>query len=306
MAGWHRFALLTVLCGGVTPHAGTPALSQTAFATAERAADALVAANRADDLSSLTKILGPGGAHLVRSGDPVADRGGRARFVAAYDQKHRVQFDGDRKAVLIVGPEEWPLPIPIIRSDNGWYFDARAAEQEILDRRIGRNELSVIEVCRAYVDGQREYAARTRSTAGHAEYAQRFSSQTGRRDGLYWPVSTGEPPSPLGPLFAAAHAGGYGEAAIGGTREPYHGYYFRILTRQGTHAPGGARDFVVGGRMTRGFALVAYPAVYGDSGIMTFIVSQDDIVYEKNLGTQTEAIARRLAQYDPDPSWRTP
>lgn len=302
----YRIALVIglCLCGNALAIAG--AAGQEVYATPEQAIDAFIAANRIDDFGALSRILGPGSEKLVRSGDAVADRGHRARFVAAYDSGHRIEFAGDSKAVLIVGPRDWPMPIPLVRGDTGWRFDAPAAEQEVLNRRIGHNELSVIEVCRAYVEAQREYAARIALPGHPREYAQRFASHPGRRDGLYWAATQGEPPSPLGPMVAQAETSGYQTGPLGGIPEPYHGYYFRILTRQGPHAPGGAKSFLVEGRLTEGFALIAYPALYGDSGVMTFIVSQDGIVYEKNLGAKTHAIARQIEAYDPDASWHAP
>jgi hypothetical protein len=279
---------------------------QRVFATAELAVEALVAANRDNELGALSQILGPGGYQLVHSGDAVADRNYRARFVAAYDTAHRIEFEADAKAVLIIGAEDWPMPIPLIHAAPGWRFDSLAAEQEILNRRIGRNELNVIEVCRAYVEAQREYAAMTAVPGGRPEYARHFGSRPGKHDGLYWPANGVKPSSPLGPLLAQARAGGYGDDPVGGIPQPYHGYHFRILTRQGTHAPGGEKDFIVDGRMTGGFALIAYPAVHGDSGVMTFIVSQDGIVFEKNLGPNTKAIASRIGAFDPEASWHAP
>jgi hypothetical protein len=310
MARRYGIAYLVGLWLGVTALAiaAAPAATprQRVFATAEQAVEALIAAHRNSQLGTLSQILGPGGYKLVHSGDPVADRNHRARFVAAYDEAHHIEFEGESKAVLIVGPEDWPLPIPLIRTRSGWHFDTLAAEQEILNRRIGRNELNVIEVCRAYVEAQREYAVMTVVPVGRPEYAQHFRSSSGTRDGLYWPAKDAQPQSPLGPLVAQARAGGYNVDPVGGKPQPYHGYYFRILTRQGTHAPGGAKNYVVDGHMTGGFALVAYPAVYGDSGVMTFIVSQDGIVFEKNLGPKTEAVARRIEEFDPDASWHAP
>ena len=307
MATRQGIALLVAWCLGVAaPATIAVAPDQTVFPTADQAAAALVVASRANDAAGLLKILGPAGAKLVRSGDPVADRRGRERFVAAYDKAHRIDFDGPDKAALVVGAEAWPLPIPMVHGQWGWRFDARAAEQEILNRRIGRNELSVIEVCRAYVTAQREYAAWQARNGGRPEYAQRFNSSPGMHDGLYWPATDGEPQSPLGPLIAEARAGGYGTDAVGPGPRPYHGYFFRILSAQGPHAPGGARAFVVDGHMTAGFALVAYPAVYADSGVMTFIVSHNGIVFEKNLGSRTESLARRIERFDPDAGWRTP
>lgn len=280
------------------------AAQQEIFASAEQAVAALLAAQSEDKLGELAQILGPGGYKLVHSGDPVADRNHRARFVAAYRTAHRIEYEGEAKAVLVVGAEEWPLPIPLIRAGSGWRFDARAALQEILNRRVGRNELSVIEVCRAYVEAQREYAAMTVAAGGRPEYARHFGSRPGEHDGLYWPTKEGEPSSPLGPLLVQAREGGYGTDPVVGMPQPYHGYYYRILTRQGPQAPGGAKDFVVDGHMAGGFALIAYPAAYGNSGVMTFIVSQDGIVFEKNLGSDTRTLAQRIEEFDPGTSWR--
>ncbi len=303
----HGIATLVGLWLGLAALAVTAAPpKQRVFSSAEQAAEALIAANRADKLSELSQILGPGGYRLIHSGDAVADGRHRARFVAAYDAAHRIEYEGAARAVLVVGADDWPLPIPLVRAGSGWHFDTRAAEQEILNRRIGHNELSVIEVCRAYVEAQREFAAQMATAAGRPEYAQRFDSRRGKHDGLYWPTAGDEPPSPLGPLLAQARGRGYGTDSDLGMPQPYHGYYYRILTRQGTHAPGGAKDFVVDEHMTGGFALVAFPAAYGNSGIMTFIVSQDGIVYEKNLGPQTKALAQRIQAFDPDPSWHAP
>jgi hypothetical protein len=249
-------------------------------------------------------MLGPEGAKLIHSGDPVADRHGRTRFIAAYDEAHKLELDGDSKAILIVGTDQWPLPIPLVREHARWRFDTKAGADEILNRRIGRNELSVIEVCRAYVAAQREYAAKRLGSGGSPEYAQHFMSTIGQRDGLYWPVKAGEEESPLGPLIARARAAGYRPGTPHVKPRPYYGYYFRILTQQGQIAPGGARKYIVNGHMTGGFALIAYPATYADSGIMTFIVNQDGIVYQKNLGPATTHIAQQITQYDPDLSWQ--
>jgi hypothetical protein len=274
---------------------------QATFASPEQAVEALVAASRSARTTELLRILGPEGRKLIESGDPVADRRGRERFVAAYDLSHRIEQAGADRASLVVGQEDWPLPIPLVREGAVWRFDTKAGAEEILNRRIGRNELNVIEVCRAYVEAQREYAALDRLGNGLHEYARRFMSTPGKRDGLYWPANPGEEESPLGPLVARAQAEGY--RGVGGRRIPYHGYYFKILTRQGQHARRGALDYVVDGHMTRGFALVAFPAVYGDTGIMTFIVGRHGIVYEKNLGPSTATLARQMTEYDPDSTW---
>ncbi|MGC2412425.1 MAG: DUF2950 domain-containing protein [Stellaceae bacterium] len=277
---------------------------QSTFATPAAAVNALIAANRANNLRELLAVLGPESAPLIDSGDPVADSGGRARFVAAYDDAHRLERHRRDKVVLVVGREGWPLPIPLIRQQGAWRFDSKAGASEILDRRIGRNELSVIEVCRAYVVAQREFAALRAKPGGSAEYAQHFMSATGQQNGLYWPVKPGEKESPLGPLIARARAAGYTPGAPHTEPRPYYGYYFRILTDQGASAPGGFRNYVVDGHMTGGFALLAYPAIYGDSGVMTFIVNQDGIVYQKNFGLATSRIALQITQYDPDATWQ--
>jgi hypothetical protein len=286
-----------------TPAAGS---SQREFATAEQAVDALAAAMRREDQSELLLILGPDGEKLIHSGDAVADQRARERFVAAYDSAHRVDVDGAGNATLIVGSENWPVPIPIIRNGDRWRFDTVASVQKILDRRVGRNELSVIEVCRAYVAAQREYASEDRLGDGLREYAQKFESSPDRHDGLYWETAPGEPQSPFGPLVAKARAHGYSGEDHGFQPSPYHGYIYRILTKQGARASGGARDYLVNGHMTAGFALLAFPARWADSGIMTFAVNQDGIVFQKNLGPDTERLAREITEYDPDPSWTTP
>ena len=281
-----------------------PARAQSRFATPQQAVDALIIATRSGRSAALIRVLGPAGKALIHSGDPVADRNARQRFVAAYDQQHRIELRGPERAVLIVGPEQWPMPIPLVHSASGWQFDTAAGRQEILDRRIGRDELAVIQVCRAYVEAQREYAVLAADSGGRPEYAQHFVSHPGRHNGLYWPTQPGAPQSPLGPLIAQARAGGY---ASGGTRHehhPYFGYYFRILTAQGPHAPGGAKHYLVDGRMSGGFALLAYPATYGDSGIMTFIVNRTGIVFERNLGPHTVTLAAKIRAYDPDDSWQ--
>ncbi|MGA7540840.1 MAG: DUF2950 domain-containing protein [Steroidobacteraceae bacterium] len=308
--GQPLLALLLALCiatGVVTvATAASPIPVEASFATPQQAVDALVSATRGGRTAALARILGPAGVSLIRSGDAVADRSARRRFVAAYDNNHRIERQGSAKAVLSVGAENWPMPIPLVHTASGWQFDTAAGREEILDRRIGRDELAVIQVCRAYVEAQREYAELTVRSGAGAEYAQHFISRGGAHNGLYWPTRSGEPQSPLGPLVAQARAGGY---SPGGNRvkpHPYYGYYFRILTGQGPHASGGAKSYLIDGRMTGGFALLAYPAEYGDSGVMTFMVSRNGIVFEKNLGPQTAAIAAEIKQYDPDGSWSPP
>lgn len=290
---------------GSASGAGQRVAGQHVFATPQEAVDALLGATRADDTGRLLAILGPRGARLIHSGDAIADREGRERFVAAYDQAHRVEDEGSRQAVLFVGAEDWPLPIPLVQGSGGWRFDTRAGEQQIIDRRVGRNELNVIEVCRAYVQAQLEYWDLQASAGGKRWYAQRFLSHAKQHDGLYWPVAGEEAESPLGPLVAQARAEGYVSESPDGKPHPYYGYYYRILTRQGAHASGGARNYLdAGGHMSGGFALLAFPALHGDSGIMTFIVNQNGIVRQKNLGPHTASLARAIREYDPDPSWR--
>ncbi len=280
--------------------------SQREFATPEKAAAALVAAVRVDDQPEILRILGADGEKLIHSGDTVADRQGRQRFITAYDETHKVKIEGADTATLIVGTQSWSLPIPIAKKADRWHFDTVASARKIINRRVGRNELNVIEVCRAYVEAQREYASEDRLGNGLHEYAQKFDSHPGRHDGLYWEAAAGEGQSPLGPLVVKARAQGYTDDDHGFDPAPYHGYFYRILTRQGAHAPGGAKDYVAAGHMTQGFGLVAFPARWGDSGIMTFIVNQDGIVFQKNLGPQTAELARKITEFDPDPSWATP
>jgi len=208
-----------------------------------------------------------------------------------------------------VGKDDFPFPIPIVKKGQLWFFDTQAGKEEILNRRIGRNELSTIQACLAYVDAQREYARRDREAGSLMEYAQRFASSPGKKDGLYWETKEGESPSPLGPLVAQAVKEGYKKKedekqAKGQTLIPYHGYYYKILKAQGNNAPGGAYDYVVKGKMIGGFAMVAYPAQYGVSGVMTFVVNHDGVVYEKDLGKETEKIASAMKKFDPDKTWK--
>jgi hypothetical protein len=275
---------------------------QQRFTTPESATAALVAAVRAHDPVRIRAVLGPGSDRVIRSGDPVADREGRARFVAAFEKNSRIEMEGDAKATLVVGPNDWPLPFPLIKHADGWTFDAKSGAEEVLNRRIGRNELAAIQVCLAYVDAQREYASTQGNRDGMHEYAMKLVSSAGKKDGLYWRTKEGWPLSPLGPLAEKAKEEGYGKSR-NAAQQPYHGYIYRILTGQGSDAPGGAYDYVVHGRMVGGFALVAYPARWGASGVMTLIVNHDGTVYEKNLGKATEAIASKMTRFNPDSSW---
>jgi hypothetical protein len=271
------------------------------FTSPEEAVQMLVAALKAGDTKAMVGILGPQSKPLIDSGDPVADRASWQRFVESYEQAHALVKQGDA-TVLQIGSDEWPFPIPLVEREGSWHFDTASGEQEILDRRIGRNELSVMQVCLAYVDAQREYYLRNPQGAKLAQYAQKAASSPGKRDGLYWPTKEDDAPSPLGPFIAQARGEGYKQAGTG-AGAPYHGYYYRILKAQGPDAPGGAYDYVVRGAMLGGFALVAYPAEYRNSGVMTFIVNHDGVVYEKDLGPDTAAAARAMTMFNPDSTW---
>ena len=291
--------VIASLVAGWSPPAS--AAEQRRFDTAEDAARALIAALRTGDQKALLAILGPDGKALVTSPDPVADRQVGDRFVAEYDVRHRLEAGGG-KVILIVGRDDFPFAIPIVPDGPWWRFDTAAGREEILNRRIGRDELNAIQVALAYVDAQREYYARDPDGDGLLHYARTFGSSPGKRDGLYWPTREGEPPSPLGPLAARARSEGYAKRSAAPV--PYWGYYYRILTAQGKDAPGGAYDYLAQGRLMGGFALVAYPAEYGVSGVMTFIVSHEGVVYQKDLGPRTATIARAMKQFNPDPTWK--
>lgn len=277
---------------------------QKSFKSPEEAVQALVGAAKGNDTKELLAIFGPAGKELIFSGDEAADKAGRDRFVKAYEEMNKLVSENDKKVILTVGNEEWPYPIPVVKKGENWLFDTKAGKEEILNRRIGRNELNAIQVCLAYVDAQREYIMEDRDENKLLEYAQRFISRKGEKNGLYWEAKEGEQQSPLGPLFAKAAVEGYAGKGPGGKRNPYHGYYYRILKSQGKNAPGGEYDYLVNGKMIGGFALVAYPAEYGNSGVMTFIAGQDGVVYEKNLGKETRNIAAAMKKYDPDKTWK--
>jgi hypothetical protein len=278
----------------------TSAFAQEPFETPEAAVTSLVDAAKDGDKAKLLDILGPEGEEVVSSGDDVADRNARDTFIAAYDEKHSLERDGDDKTILVLGEDDWPFPIPIVAKDGKWKFDTAAGHEEILLRRIGRNELSAIQASLAYVAAQRDYAALDVDGVRPPAYAQRIVSGEGKKDGLYWPSADGNEQSPLGALFADASAEGY---AFGGTPRPYHGYYYRVLKRQGADAKGGAFDYVVNGRMIGGFGLIAYPAAYGNSGIMTFMVNHDGVVFQKDLGPDTEERVGEIEAFAPDDGW---
>jgi hypothetical protein len=275
---------------------------QIRFGTPEEAIKGLAAAIKTDDQPALSAILGPECNELLYSGNEVADKRGRDWFLRAYEEKNLLARRSADRAILEIGKDSWPFPIPLVKKGDGWCFDAAAGKTEILNRRIGRNELNAIEVCRAFVEAQKEYINGDWDEDGVMEYAQRIGSSAGKRDGLYWPAEEGEPDSPLGPRAAAAEAGRHLKKDDG--PRPYHGYYLKILKAQGTNAPGGAYRYIINGNMVAGFAVVAWPAVYGISGIMTFLVNQSGIVYEKDLGPKTDRLAKTMKEYNPDQTWK--
>ena len=286
--------------GDAAPTATRPAMAQRAFATPEDAGRALVEALESENSRAIYAVLGRGSGRFIYSGDPVQDMGMRAAVVAAYRTGVHYEMAGDAKATMLLGDKDYPFPYPLVKRAAGWQFDAKSGAEEIVNRRIGGNELAAINVCLAYVDAQREYVQRDRDSNGLLEYARKLSSTPGTQDGLYWQTREGEPPSPFGPLVARARSEGYTK----GESEPYHGYFYKILTAQGKDAPGGAYDYIVDGKMIGGFALVAYPARWGVSGVMTFVCNHDGVVYEKSLGRETAAIAAKMTVYNPDATWR--
>ena len=285
-------------------HVSAADTNPKSFKSPDEAVRALAEAVKKDDTKELLAIFGPAGKEIIFSGDEVADKTGRDHFIKAYEEMNRLAKEDDTKAILHVGNQDWPFPIPIVKAGEGWRFDTQEGKEEILNRRIGRNELNAIQVCLAYVDAQREYAQEKRERRGLPEYAQRFVSEKGKMNGLYWEAKEGEEQSPLGPLMAKAVKEGYTGKKSDGKRVPYHGYYYRILKSQGKNAPGGEYDYVIKGKMIGGFGLVAYPAEYGNSGIMTLMVNHEGIVYQKDLGKDTEKIAMAMKQFDPDKTWK--
>ena len=288
-------AMLLTVC--VPTRSMAQQAGQKMFSSAEEATNALVMAAQANDEKMMIDILGADGKQIVSSGDETEDANSRANFVKRYQEMHRLVKEPDGTTVLYIGAHNWPAPIPLVHKGNSWYFDTEAGKKEILYRRIGRNEMSAIRVCQELVAAQKEYSVE------HKEYAREIFSDEGQHNGLYWKAADGEPQSPIGPLVASAVAEGYAKNQQGGPT-PYRGYYFHILTRQGKNAPGGAKNYVVNGKMTQGFAFVAYPAEYRSSGVMTFIATEDGVVYQKDLGRKTGVLAKAMKEYDRDPSWR--
>jgi hypothetical protein len=295
--------VLLIIAFFAQAQAATVPVKQKSFPSAEEAVKALVAALRINDDKELLAIFGKEGKEVISSGDPVADKRGRELFLKKYEEKNSLvsQKNG---VTLVLGLDEWPFPIPVIKKGQKWSFDTANGKEELLNRRIGENELNTIETCLAIVDAEREYAMMDLDGDGVPEYAEKIMSDPGKKNGLYWETKEGEAPSPIGPELAEARAEGYGKKNPTGTRPPYHGYYFRALKAQGKNAAGGAYEYKIKGKMIGGFALVAYPAKYGNSGVMTFIVNHDGIVYQKDLGKDTAKSADAMKIFDPDKTWK--
>lgn len=305
--GLHVAVALAVvaLAAGCAPKeqaAATATADHRSFASAQEAVDALVAAMKTGDDAELRLLFGPGTEELISSGDEVADANDRASFVERYEARHQLTPDGDGRMVLEIGEDEWPMPVPLVERGGRWYLDGAEGEDELIYRRVGRNELGAIEVCRGFVDAQNEYASEGRDGNPPGYFAAYLISDEGLQNGLYWPTEDGEPESPAGPFVAAAAGEGYRRAASG-EPTPYHGYYYRMLYAQGANAPGGAMEYFEEGRLVNGFALIAWPADYGVSGVKTFLVNQDGVVFEKDLGEDTAAAITTIELFDPDSTW---
>jgi hypothetical protein len=270
---------------------------QKTFKSPEEASDALFKAAQSNDEKAMLDVLGADGKQVVSSGNEAEDAESRANFATKYEEMHRLAKEADGSTVLYIGAKNWPTPIPLVNKGGSWYFDTEAGKKEILYRRVGRNEMSTIRVCQELVAAEKEYSAQ------HAEYAQKIFSDEGQRNGLYWKAEAGEPLSPVGPLVAAAVSESYGTSRDSAPT-PYRGYYYHVLVGQGKNSPGGAKSYSVNGKMTGGFAFVAYPAEYRSSGVMTFIVGEDGVVYQKDLGKKTESIAKAMKEYNPNSSWQ--
>jgi hypothetical protein len=293
-----NLAGVVVLMGCLASPSVAQQPGQKTFSSAEDASNALVTAAQNNDEKAMLEILGADGKQIVSSGDEVEDAQSRANFVEKYKEMHRLVKEPDGSTALYIGAKNWPAPIPLMNKGQVWYFDTEAGKREILYRRVGRNEMSAIRVCEELVAAQKEYYA-----AQHNEYAQKVFSDDGQHDGLYWKAGDGQAQSPIGPLVAAAVTEGYTKGQAG-PPTPYRGYLFHVLTRQGKNAPGGAKGYIVDGKMTDGFAFVAYPADYRSSGVMTFIVGRDGVVYEKDLGKKTEVTGKVLKEYNPNSGWQ--
>lgn len=299
-------ALVTMsqACNEKKPEPQSPSQQQSqqrSFASPQDASEALFDAAKSGDKAAMHNIFGPGGDEIISSGDAVQDQNTREQFIAKYTEMHRVAAEPDGTTTLYIGAENWPVPIPIVQKNGAWYFDTDAGKQQILFRRIGRNELAAIDVCHALVAAEMEYHSQSRDGNGR-QFARVLISDEGKHNGLYWKAGEGENESPIGPLVASAAGEGYRKSQKG-EPSPYHGYYYRILTSQGGAAPGGAKNYLVNGNMTGGFAILAYPSNYRSAGVMTFIVGQKGVVYEKDLGSDTKEVAANIQAYSPDDTW---
>lgn len=296
------FAAVIALSGGCQKSEQAPSGPKT-FASPDAAASAVYEAAKAGDGNALLAIFGPGATELIVSGDPVQDKAARDHFAASYDQMHRWGKLKNGGMVLSIGAENYPFPFPLLRNSSGqWYYDSTEAKDEILVRRIGDNELAAIDVLNAMADAQTEYFRQTQDGSNVHQYAQKFISNEGKQNGLYWKAAEDQPESPLGPLAANASADGYGGNQQ--LPQPFHGYFYRILTKQGDHAHGGEKNYIVNGNMTRGFAILAYPAEYRNSGVMTLIINQDGPVFQKDLGEKTADRAKSITEFNPDDTWQ--
>ena len=295
---WQLAALAILLAGCFPSCSMAQQAGQKTFSSPEEASNALFVALQSNNEKELLDIFGPDNKQIVRSGDDTEDAQSRTHFVEEYKEMHRLAKEPDGTTTLVIGGRNWPTPIPLVNNNHSWYFDTEAGVKEILFRRIGRNEISAIRVCQELAAAEKEYRS-----SQHDEYASKIYSDEGRHNGLYWKVADGEPQSPIGPLVASAVAEGYAKGQAG-PPTPYRGYYFHILTKQGKSGPGGAKSYIVHGKMTEGFAFLAYPAEYRSSGVMTFIVNQDGVVLQKDLGKKTDVLAKVMKKYNPDSSWR--
>jgi Protein of unknown function (DUF2950) len=290
-------AMLLLLSGSFSTQAVAQQQGQKTFSSPEEASKALYAAAKSNDTKALLELFGPEGKEIVSSGDESEDSRMRENFAKRFDEMNRLVKEPDGSVSLYVGPHNWPYPVPLVSKGNIWYFDAESGKKEILFRRIGRNEISAIRVCEELAAAQKEFFSKQNN-----EYAQKIFSDEGKHDGLYWKAADSDPQSPIGPLVAWADATEHAKSEGTGPA-PYRGYYFQLLTRQGKNAPGGAKDYIVDGKMTGGFAFVAYPADYKSSGVMTFLVGADGVVYEKDMGKKTETLAKSMKEYDPNNRW---
>jgi hypothetical protein len=290
-------AILLTGCASTRPGPMAQQPGQKTFSSVDEAVNALVTATQSNDEKAMLDILGPDGRRIVSSGDETEDAQSRANFVQRYQEMHRLVQEPDGTTTLYIGAKNWPTPIPLMNNGNSWYFDTEAGKREILCRRIGRNEISTIRVCQELVAAEKEYYPTL-----HNDYAQTIFSDEGQHNGLYWKAADGEPQSPIGPLVASAFEGS--AKSGGGAPTPYRGYYYQMLTGQGKNGPGGAKSYIVNGKMTEGFAFLAYPAEYKSSGVMTFIINGNGVVYQKDLGKKTDVLAKAMKEYNPNSSWQ--